>query len=332
MACTVRDSVAFPSASRRCAASGVLLRCASPVMGVGHSARSASIAAISARFGARLRPANSGLRTLLFAIGVPHIVSLARKDHGSTPGCTCLDRLVEGFFVASVSSGVRHKPHALPAVGRADIVSTHHERPAGVACRFQVAHDLVGGAGAYPWDVLADDPARLEFSDDPRELGPEVAVVGLGTPLSRDAEGLAGEASDDGVRSNNASCSEGIRTHLPHIVENRHAWKLPAQHGTARLVHLHERDRAEPAGLLEAVGERAHAAEQIEGGVAAHQRLRAWRAASQAANSRSSAASAARSFTLSIWSSAAVTATVHSSVGTSIRFRAPGFRRNRLIV
>jgi hypothetical protein len=46
-------------------------------------------------------------------------------------------------------------------------------------------------------DVLEEAPFGLHFADDPRDLGPEVAVVVLSLPEAREGEGLAGITARD---------------------------------------------------------------------------------------------------------------------------------------
>jgi hypothetical protein len=91
-------------------------------------------------------------------------------------------------------------PDAVAAVRGADVASTHHERPAGVARRLQVAEDGIRAATAQSRHVLDEHPAWAEFADDAGELAPEAAAV------AREANAptcggdiLAGEAARDEV-------------------------------------------------------------------------------------------------------------------------------------
>ena len=50
-----------------------------------------------------------------------------------------------------------------------------------------------------PGDVFEEDPFGTAFSDDPGDVGPEVAGVVGATALSGRAEGLAGISGEDGI-------------------------------------------------------------------------------------------------------------------------------------
>ncbi len=50
-----------------------------------------------------------------------------------------------------------------------------------------------------PGDVLEEDPFGTAFSDDPGDVGPEVARIVGATALSGRAEGLAGVSGEDDV-------------------------------------------------------------------------------------------------------------------------------------
>ena len=82
--------------------------------------------------------------------------------------------------------GVRHDPHPLPSVLGTGMESTHHERPSGVACCFQVAENPIRAATAESRDVLSDDPTRFNLSNDPVHFRPETG------PAAFDARALAG--------------------------------------------------------------------------------------------------------------------------------------------
>jgi len=72
-------------------------------------------------------------------------------------------------------------------------------------------------------DVLGEDEARLDLSDDPEHFGPEVGGV---VPASRGrAERLAGEASGDEVDLS----AEGSAVEGPNVVPNREALERPVQ-------------------------------------------------------------------------------------------------------
>lgn len=61
-----------------------------------------------------------------------------------------------------------------------------------VAQPLKAAGDLGKSQIDVPFDVLGEDDAGAHLVDDPFDLGPEVPGIGLATPLSSEAEGLAG--------------------------------------------------------------------------------------------------------------------------------------------
>jgi hypothetical protein len=81
----------------------------------------------------------------------------------------------------------------------ADIASTNHERPAGVAELFQCSEDGVSAASSEISAVLKSEPTRADFSDDAdcleeeaRPLAFDALAFGVGG-----ADVLAGRTSDD---------------------------------------------------------------------------------------------------------------------------------------
>ena len=51
------------------------------------------------------------------------------------------------------------------------------------------------------FDILGEDPFRLDLGDDPGDFGPEVTGVGLAAPLPSEAEGLAGITGSDDMNA-----------------------------------------------------------------------------------------------------------------------------------
>jgi hypothetical protein len=156
-------------------------------------------------------------------------------------------------------------------VRRFNVVSTHHERPAGVARRFQVLEHLVGcsnsrllkAASSDARHVLSNDPTGSEFANESGELGPQVTLVLLGLALSRDRVRLAGEAADDGVDSlsHKLSCAEPS-----NVVMDGHPRPVRREHFAGERLDLAECDRAKPTRALEAEADPADPAEQVEDG------------------------------------------------------------------
>jgi hypothetical protein len=95
---------------------------------------------------------------------------------------------------------VGHDPDAVAAVRRADVVSTHHERPAGVAARLQVTEHGICAATAQGRHVLDEHPAWLELADDAGEFPPEAAPMpGEPDAFSCRRDVLVGEAAGDEI-------------------------------------------------------------------------------------------------------------------------------------
>jgi hypothetical protein len=109
---------------------------------------------------------------------------------------------------------VAHDPDAVAAVRRPDVSSTHHERPCGVARRFQVAEHGICAATAQSRHVLDEHPAWPKLADDPGEFAPESAAVPALDPGAAAGGGdvLAGEAAGDEV-----DALEGGGAGEPHI-------------------------------------------------------------------------------------------------------------------
>ncbi|MCL9999224.1 MAG: hypothetical protein NBV68_07570 [Erythrobacter sp.] len=61
-----------------------------------------------------------------------------------------------------------------------------------VAQPLKAAGDLGKSQIDVPFDVLGEDDAGAHLADDPLDLGPQVAGIGLAPALSGEAEGLAG--------------------------------------------------------------------------------------------------------------------------------------------
>lgn len=99
----------------------------------------------------------------------------------------------------SRAEAVGHDEDALASVGRAEVVSTHHERPSGVARSLQIRKDRVSAESSKARYVLSHDPTGSEFVDDAEHFGPEPPLVRVAAPRARDGDGLAGESTDDGV-------------------------------------------------------------------------------------------------------------------------------------
>jgi hypothetical protein len=118
-------------------------------------------------------------------------------------------------------------PHALSLMIGADVVTTHHERPSGVAERLQCAEHPVSASSSQARDVFKSDPTRSQISDEPDSLEEEPGAFAVDSLAARvrGARVLAGRASDDDVWppseiGNKSSCGEGSNIVIePHIGE-----------------------------------------------------------------------------------------------------------------
>lgn len=62
----------------------------------------------------------------------------------------------------------------------------------------KVPEDVVGSQRHMAFDVFEEAPFGIDFTDDPSDLGPQMAGIVLAAPVAGKGEGLAGiSASDD---------------------------------------------------------------------------------------------------------------------------------------
>lgn len=88
---------------------------------------------------------------------------------------------------------------AQPLVRRADLCRREQARRRRVAQSPKLSQDGFEAEGDVTGDVFEEDPFRAAFSDDPGDVGPEVAGVVGATASSGRAEGLAGISGEDGI-------------------------------------------------------------------------------------------------------------------------------------
>jgi hypothetical protein len=162
-------------------------------IGVGH------IAAVVARFIPCCPAACDGVGFVCrFSFALALGVGQSRSSSVRFPP---LDRVPEqargvGQFV-SLADGEDEQSFAL--VGRADL------RRCEEACRKLVAHadqsagDFGKAEAQMMGDILEKDERRLDFTDDPRDMRPEVARIVRAPALARDRERLARIARSDDV-------------------------------------------------------------------------------------------------------------------------------------
>ena len=88
---------------------------------------------------------------------------------------------------------------AQPLVRRADLCRAEQARRRRVAQAPKLSQDGFKAEGDVTGDVFEKDPFRRTFSDDPGDLGPEVAGILGATTFSGGAEGLARISGEDDV-------------------------------------------------------------------------------------------------------------------------------------
>jgi hypothetical protein len=102
----------------------------------------------------------------------------------------------------SVAFGVGQKPEALASVGGAN-VGRGQQTPLRIEPEAgKVGEDVRKPSGSHNvGDVLQEDVAGSNVSDDPRCHRPEVSVIVKATALACPTEGLAGEAGSDEIHT-----------------------------------------------------------------------------------------------------------------------------------
>jgi hypothetical protein len=139
--------------------------------------------------------------------------------HSVAPRSVRLPRIMVALARSpSADAGVGQSPDdpdAVASVRGADVSSTHHERPAGVARRLQVAEDDICAATAQSRHVLDEHPAWAELADNAGELPPESAAVsGVDArAFAGDRDVLAGESAGDEV--NGLEGAGACESHVP---------------------------------------------------------------------------------------------------------------------
>lgn len=169
--------------------------------------------------------------------------------------------------LASAAIAVGKYPNSPPPMGCAGMGSTHHERPAGVTERFQIAENPVSAASSESRDVLSNDPTGSALGNKSAHLAPEAGTLAFeASALTRRADVLTREAAADGVRPNKSVCRHAGGGEGSHVIVARHLRPMFRQHGARVWLALAESDGSEAAGPLEAEAEPANAAEQVEQG------------------------------------------------------------------
>jgi hypothetical protein len=113
-----------------------------------------------------------------------------------------------GFTLPPLGTfGVCHNPEPVSSVRGANGASWNNKRPDGEAFIFQLCGNGVETEANMSANILCNDPAGADFSNDAVHFGPEVARVRLALLLAGNAEGLARVSS-----ANNVNCSGVLGT------------------------------------------------------------------------------------------------------------------------
>lgn len=80
---------------------------------------------------------------------------------------------------------------------RARFCRREQARLDAVSHALKLSGDVPKAQTDVPLDVLEEHPSRPDLAHDPGDLGPQVAGVGVSSPLPGPAEGLAGIAGRD---------------------------------------------------------------------------------------------------------------------------------------
>jgi len=126
------------------------------------------------------------------------------------PSPDCSDAPFRLWFPHTVAVG--HNPHPVALVRRSNRPSAHHDRPDGVACRFQVSDNEVRAASSESRNVLSEHPTRHEFTDDAEHFTPQAASFSSldAETLPGNADVLAGESACDDIDSSNSGTSKNV--------------------------------------------------------------------------------------------------------------------------
>jgi hypothetical protein len=105
------------------------------------------------------------------------------------------------LFVFPNTVAVGHDPRSVSFVRSPDRPSTHHERPDGVAERFQISNNPVSPSSSQSRDVLNQHPAGHEFANEAEHLTPQAGSFAVidAESFPRAGNILTGETSTDEV-------------------------------------------------------------------------------------------------------------------------------------
>lgn len=121
--------------------------------------------------------------------------------------------------------------------------------------------------GAERRDVLDDDPARPDLSNETSVLRPETRALSFEPPaLPGEGDVLAREPAADDIDGTRRSGTEGAAVEGSNIVMDRNVRPVAAEDAPAGLESFAEGDGAEGASPLETQGDAPDPAEEVEDG------------------------------------------------------------------
>lgn len=149
---------------------------------------------------------------------------------------------------------------------RADVESTHHERPAGVALLFQLAENPVDSSIADARNILKRKPARSDFADEADRFEVETGSHPLDpAPFGVGCAGvLAGGASGHNIDWPNSIVLELPGGELLHIVINSDAGEVSGVLPPSPLIDFTCRDSAQASSVKAEAPSAACATEEVE--------------------------------------------------------------------
>jgi|SRR6185312_14394069 len=141
---------------------------------------------------------------------------------------------------------VGHKDSSLSEVWRSRVVSTHHERPCGVACRFQAFEHDVSASYSEHRRVLNNNPRRKALVDKALEFEPEAGPASVksgSAPCCGDI--LTGESAGEEINVSDSPPAKSVNCECSNVVMDRCFRPVLAQNGLRIRLNFAECDRLE---------------------------------------------------------------------------------------
>jgi len=172
----------------------------------------------------------------------------------------------EAIGVGNLREIASDEPASGPFMIGADVSSTNHDRPAGVADCLQRSEDGVSAPSSEIRAVLKSEPTRSAFVDDAdrfeveaRPLPIDTFAFGVGA-----ADVLAGRASDDDGRKSSKISEKSVCRKGADIIVNLHAGVVFGIEGAAPGLDLAGRNRAEASAMHAERPATGSGAEEVE--------------------------------------------------------------------